>query len=217
MRGGFAKAGYRLLGGVMVCVGLAGCAGRSPAPTPLPAKKVNDACAIFQDRGGWYEETRKSAKKWGVPIPVQLAIIHQESGFRHDARPPQSKLFWFIPGGRASSAFGYAQALDETWENYQKNTGAHRASRDNFADAVDFVGWYVDLSHRKCGISKSDARLQYLAYHEGQQGYNRRTYEGKKWLLDTAHRVEKNAERYRQQLARCRPEEGSSGKRGWFF
>ncbi|MBF0163119.1 MAG: hypothetical protein HQM01_01230 [Magnetococcales bacterium] len=203
------------MGGMVLCGVLAGCASTPPAPRPV--KKVNDACAIFEDRSGWYDETRKVAKKWGVPVHVQLAIIHQESGFRHDARPPRFKLFWFVPGTHASTAFGYAQALDSTWENYKKNTGARGASRDNFADAVDFIGWYVDLSHRKCGIAKDDAHAQYLAYHEGQQGYNRRTYAGKGWLLDTARRVGKNAEKYRQQLQRCRPEGESRARGGWFF
>ncbi|MBF0614461.1 MAG: transglycosylase SLT domain-containing protein [Magnetococcales bacterium] len=194
-----------------VCVGLTGCASAPVVQQP------DNACAIFQDQGGWYEATRKAWKKWGVPIPVQLAIIHQESRFKHDAKPARSRLFWFIPGPRPSSAFGYAQALDETWESYKKNTGSRWADRDDFADAVDFIGWYVDVSHRKCGIAKSDARLQYLAYHEGQQGYNRKSYKNKKWLLEVALRVERNAERYREQLARCRPEGESGGWRLWPF
>ncbi|MBF0627542.1 MAG: hypothetical protein HQL91_04900 [Magnetococcales bacterium] len=198
-----------MLGGMML---VAGCASR-----PSPVQRTDDACAIFAQQGGWYDETRKVWKKWGVPVSVQLAIIHQESRFKHDAEPPRSRLFWFIPGPRPSSAFGYAQALDETWESYKKNTGAWRADRDDFGDAVDFIGWYVDLSARKCGIPKNDARLQYLAYHEGQKGYNQKTYLKKKWLLDVADRVASNAERYREQLTRCRREEESGGWRVWPF
>ncbi|MBF0271253.1 MAG: transglycosylase SLT domain-containing protein [Magnetococcales bacterium] len=198
-------------GWILGCGLLAGCA---TAPT---LQRTDDACAIFQEQGGWYEDTRKVWKKWGVPVPVQLAIIHQESRFKHDAKPPRSRLFWFIPGPRPSSAFGYAQALDETWDAYKKNTGSHWADRDNFTDAVDFIGWYVDQSYRKCGIPKTDARLQYLAYHEGQQGYNKKSYQNKGWLLETARRVEKNAARYREQLASCHKEEESGGWRLWPF
>ncbi|MBF0212179.1 MAG: transglycosylase SLT domain-containing protein [Magnetococcales bacterium] len=202
---------WPLRGVLLGCALLAGCA---TAPT---IQRTDDACAIFEDQGSWYDDTRKVWKKWGVPVHVQLAIIHQESRFKHDAKPARSRLFWFIPGPRPSSAFGYAQALDETWESYKKNTGSRWADRDNFADAVDFIGWYVDLSHRKCGIAKTDVRQQYLAYHEGQQGFNRKSYLKKGWLLETAKRVEKNAIRYREQLARCRKEEESGGWSLWPF
>ncbi|MBF0439284.1 MAG: hypothetical protein HQL93_09210 [Magnetococcales bacterium] len=102
-----------LLGGV-----LAGC-----ATAPPVVSNVDNACAIFENQSGWYEQTLAAQNKWGVPISVQLAIIHQESRFKHDAKPPRSQLFWFIPGPRPSSAFGYAQALDGTWEQYKKHTG----------------------------------------------------------------------------------------------
>ena len=77
------------------------------------------------------------------------------------------------------------------------------ADRDDFDDAVDFVGWYGNTSHRMLGISKWDAYNQYLAYHEGHGGYQRKTFRKKKWLVNAAHKVQSNAERYRIQLARC--------------
>ncbi|MBF0294507.1 MAG: transglycosylase SLT domain-containing protein [Magnetococcales bacterium] len=168
-----------------------------------PPADVGDACVIFQDRSGWYAKSLAAQKKWGVPMAVQLAIIHQESRFKQDARPPRSMLFWFIPGPRPSTAFGYAQALDGTWAQYKKQTGAWSADRDDFGDAVDFIGWYVDQSHKLCGIPKWDARRQYLAYHEGQRGYNNKSYAKKSWLLKVAQKVEKNAEKYQSQLNRC--------------
>ena len=42
------------------------------------------------------------------------------------------------------------------------------ADRDDFNDAIDFIGWYNDQSSRRSKISKSDAYNLYLAYHEGQ-------------------------------------------------
>lgn len=165
---------------------------------------IQNACAIFEDKSSWYHYMKKSFKKWGVPIHVQLAIIHQESKFKEDAKPPRKKLFWFIPGARVSSAFGYAQALDGTWKNYQKSTGNHGADRDDFEDAVDFIGWYGYQSHRKLGISKWNAKAQYLAYHEGQGGYKKKSYLKKPWLVKVASRVERNAKKYRAQLAKCR-------------
>ena len=71
------------------------------------------------------------------------------------------------------------------------------------ADAVDFIAWYGNMSHRMLGISKWDAYSQYLAYHEGQGGYKRKTFNKKPWLLKVARQVDSRASRYHTQLARC--------------
>ncbi len=176
-----------LLGLVLVLVG--GCAS---APTP-PSKPL-DACAIFKERPSWYRATKKTERKWGTPVAVQLAIIQAESSFRHDARPP----------GRVSSAYGYSQAIDGTWDWYREQTGNRRAKRTNFDHAVDFVGWYTDVTHRTLGISKWDGYRQYLAYHEGHRGFQRGTYRKKDWLVRVARRVDQQAKTYGAQLRSCR-------------
>ncbi len=176
---------------------LAGCA--RPGPPSVP----DDACAIFREYREWYADTSAVYRRWGVPVHVQLAIVHQESRFDSEARPPQGKLFWFIPWGRASSAFGYAQAIDATWDRYRSDTGNRWASRDQFADAVDFIGWYCDVSHRELGIAKDDAYGQYLAYHEGHQGFRKRSYRKKSWLMSVARKVQALAARYKGQLQNC--------------
>ncbi len=168
-----------------------------------PPSQINNACAIFNEKTDWYEAAYDSYKKWGVPVHVQLAIMHQESRFVSDARPPRQKLFWFIPWTRPSSAYGYAQVKDSTWDWYKKKTGNYFADRDDFEDAVDFIGWYGNMSHRMLGISKWDAYAQYLAYHEGHGGYKRKTYRKKKWLLQVARKVKANASRYARQLRQC--------------
>jgi len=61
----------------------------------------------------------------------------------------------------------------------------------------------MNASHEKLGISKSDARNQYLAYHEGRVGFARGSYNKKPWLLDVADSVGNRAERYRKQLQTC--------------
>ena len=176
-----------------------------------PPKDVSDACEIFEEKDDWYDSAKDAYEKWGVPVHVQLAIIHQESRFQHDAKPPRQKLLGVIPWTRPSSAYGYAQSKDSTWDWYKDKTGNRWADRDDFDDAVDFVGWYCNTSHRMLGISKWDAYNQYLAYHEGHGGYKRKTYRKKKWLIKTAHRVQGNAKRYSAQLSRCEDELD----RGW--
>ena len=172
----------------------------SCATTP-PRNTVN-SCAIFGEKDGW-----------GVPIHVQLAIIYQESRFVHDAKPPRKKLLWVIPWTRLSSAYGYGQIKDGTWDWYRKSTGNRWADRDDFDDVVDFIGWYVDVSHRKLGISKSDAYNQYLAYHEGHGGFKRKTYKRKPWLIKVAKKVASRASAYRAQLRECE----SELDRGWWI
>jgi hypothetical protein len=176
-----------------------------------PPSDIQDGCAIFKEKDGWYADARASYKKWGVPVHVQLAIIYQESRFRHAAKAPRDTLLWIIPWGRVSSAYGYAQAKDSTWDWYIRKTGNRGADRDDFADAVDFIGWYGNLSYRLLGISRWDAYHQYLAYHEGHGGYRRKTYLKKPWLLKVARKVDARAHRYAAQLKRCEGELDS----GW--
>jgi hypothetical protein len=168
-----------------------------------PPRSVADICEVFEDRRAWYRAAKDSERRWGVPIAVNMAIIYQESGFESRARPPRNRFLWIFPGRRPSSAFGFAQALDQTWDEYEKNSGNRRASRSNFSDAVDFVAWYNANSRRLSGISESDARNLYFAYHEGNGGYQRGSYREKQWLIDTASRVESNARRFSSQLERC--------------
>ena len=168
-----------------------------------PPQNITDSCKIFEDRHGWYRDAKRATERWGTPIHVQLAIIYQESKFVGDARPPRDHVLWVIPWGRISSAYGYAQAKDSTWEWYLDKTGNSGADRDDFEDAVDFVAWYVDMSKQMLGISKWDAYSQYLAYHEGQTGYRNGSYKGKPWLIKVAKRVSARAAGYHTQLARC--------------
>jgi len=168
-----------------------------------PPKHIHNICEIFRENPKWYRSARESHKRWGISIPVLMAIIHQESKFEADARPPRGSCLWIFPGPRPSSAYGYAQASNETWQEYRNSTGNTGADRDDFEDGVDFVGWYCQLSSIRCGISKEDAYHLYLAYHEGHGGFNRKTYREKAWLLGVARKVEDRAKTYKSQLASC--------------
>ncbi|MBW1858574.1 MAG: transglycosylase SLT domain-containing protein [Deltaproteobacteria bacterium] len=185
----------------VLAVCLCGCAGTPDAP-----RYPNDICEIFRDNRGWYESAYESRKKWGVSIPVMMAIMHQESKYEAKAKPPRTTCLCIFPGPRPSSAFGYSQALDSTWEKYKQSTGNGGADRDDFGDSIDFIGWYCNVSHKQCGIAKNDAYSMYLAYHEGQGGFNRKTYRKKAWLRKVASKVQRRAKNYERQLARCESE-----------
>ena len=119
------------------------------------------------------------------------------------AKPPRTKILWVIPGPRPASAFGFAQATDDTWRSYKKATGKWAADRNDFADAMDFIGWYNDQSQRRNGIKKNDAYHLYLAYHEGQGGFAKRSFKNKKWLTDVAKKVSSRSNMYTEQLKAC--------------
>ena len=172
-----------------------------------------DSCIIFDDKRNWYKATKKSYENWGVPISFQLAIINQESSFKQFAKPKRKRFIGFIPGKRPSSAFGYAQVTNPTWNWYKSRTNNLNASRANFKDVTDFIGWYVNQTNKMLGISKKDYFNQYLAYHEGHNGWKNKTYNTKKWLIEVAKKVESKSNLYNNQLIQC---ENKLNKKGLF-
>jgi hypothetical protein len=198
----------------LVLVLLFGLVSSLTACAARPPRRIDDGCAIFDERRRWYFAAKESYQRWGVPIHVQLAIIHQESRFHANAKPPRRRILWILPGPRPSDAAGYAQALEGTWDEYCRESGNGGADRDDFDDAVDFVGWYTARSARELGILKDDVFQLYLAYHEGNGGFRRGTYRGKPWLMRTAVGVEARADRYRRQLVTC---EDRFQRRWWEF
>jgi len=171
--------------------------------TTAPPQDPENICNIFEERRDWWKDAKKMKKKWGSPIHVPMAMMYQESSFRARAQPPRRYLLGFIPWGRVSDAYGYAQAKTMTWDDYVRETGNRRARRDNFEDAIDFMGWFMDKTHSVNGVSKWDAYGQYLNYHEGWGGYRRGTYNQKQWLVQTSRRVDARSTRYAEQLRGC--------------
>lgn len=187
---------------------LAGCA------TP-PPKDQSNICQMFRDNDDWYRDAKAMRKRWGTPISLAMAIVKFESSFVHDAQPPKEYMLGFIPWGRVSSAYGYSQALDGTWDEYQNATG-DGGSRTNFGDALQFIGWYTHQSKSELGIPYTNAYQHYLAYHEGRGGYRRGTYNKKPALKKIARRVDTQAQRYRQQLLNC-SKSLDENQSWWFF
>jgi hypothetical protein len=177
---------------------LAACGGGQGAP-----RNLDDACSIARERPNYMRAFQATERRWGVPVHVQMATIYQESKFISDARTPYRYALGVIPMGRQSSAYGYAQALDGTWDDYRQATGKRFARRDRIRDASDFMGWYMVTTRSKNGVPLTNARNQYLAYHEGHAGYARGSYNQKSWLLRVASQVDARADLYQAQLATC--------------
>ena len=172
--------------------------GQTSAP-----RELDDACMMLRERPEYYRAFRAVERRWGVPVHVQMATIHQESKFVADARTPFKYVLGVIPMGRQSSAFGYSQALDATWDEYREQQNRRSAKRDRIDDATDFMGWYMNQTRDRNGVSLYDARNQYLAYHEGHTGFARQSYNDKAWLVGVAGKVDARAAMYQQQIAGC--------------
>ena len=95
----------------------------------------------------------------------------------------------------------------------QNKTGNYNASRANFGDVTDFIGWYGTQSNKMVGIDKNDAYNQYLAYHEGQNGWKNKSYNNKNWLIKAAKNVKNKTDMYNLQLRKC---EDKLNKKGIF-
>ncbi len=190
----------RLLRASILLLALASCGGGNfSAP-----RQLDDACAILAQRPTYWKAMRAAERKWGIPVHVQMAAIYQESKFIGNARTPHQYALGVIPMGRQSSAYGYSQALDGTWKEYQKDQRRGNAKRDRIQDATDFMGWYMNQSTEKLGISRGDAEAQYLAYHEGRTGFASQSYLGKPWLVEVAAVIGARSNMYAEQLQRCR-------------
>ena len=187
---------FRALALVLLAASCGGGSGTSP-------RNLDNACSIVSERPEYLRAFKATERKWGVPVHVQMATIYQESKFKSDARTPFRYAAGVIPIGRQSSAFGYSQALDGTWDEYLQDQRKRTARRDRIRDATDFMGWYMAETQARLGIPTTDARNQYLAYHEGRAGYARGSYNSKAWLVRVAGEVDRRADMYAVQLRSC--------------
>jgi hypothetical protein len=170
-------------------------------------REINNVCAVFDQRDGWVTNWRsdaaKAERRYGVPVPILMATLRKESGFKSNARPARAKLFGVIPWKRPSSAYGYSQALDGTWDQYRRESGNFTARRTNFGDAVDFVGWYHARSAATNGVALNDAFGLYLNYYFGWAGYARGEWRSNAAMQRYARETAAMAERYAAQLRQC--------------
>ncbi|WP_189367493.1 transglycosylase SLT domain-containing protein [Tateyamaria omphalii] len=187
---------FRAMALVLLAASCGGGSGTAP-------NQLDNACSIVRERPEYLRAFKAVERKYGVPVHVQMATIYQESKFVSDARPPYRYAAGVIPTGRISSAFGYSQALDGTWDEYLTSTGKRVARRDRIRDATDFMGWYMAETNARLGIPLSDTRNQYLAYHEGRTGYTRGSYRNKAWLMRVAGEVDARSDLYARQLRSC--------------
>ena len=180
-----------------VSVVLAACVSTS---TP---RNTDNLCQIFDEKRSWYRSATRSERKWGISIPISMAVIYKESSFRATARPPRKKILGFIPGRRLSTSFGYSQAKEETWNDYVKDTKNRTASRSNFADSIDFVGWYLNRAVVHLGVAPTNTEALYASYHVGLSGYQSGAWRNSPSIRNSVATFQRQVQRYERQLRTC--------------
>jgi hypothetical protein len=182
---------------VVIFLSLVGCAS-------TPPRNKSNACLLLMEKDEWYSPLKEASRRWNIPEHTLLSIIYHESKFVSDAKPPRkSFLGMSVPWRRISSAYGYSQALEGTWEEYQRKTRNWGSDRSNFADSVDFIGWYLNRSVRELNISSSNAYALYLSYHQGRNGFRRKSYLRKPAIMRYARKVQETALIYKNQMKSC--------------
>lgn len=167
-----------------------------------PSNTAN-LCTIFAEKSFWYRHALNAEKQWNIDKALLMAVIKQESSFVRTARPPRLRILGFIPWTRPTTAYGYAQAINETWSDYKERNNRPLANRTNFRDAIDFVGWYLDMAATSTSVSRTDARRLYLMYHEGVAGYQSGKWKNNKVVLVAATKVDETAKDFYAQLEDC--------------
>lgn len=150
---------------------------------PARPHDPDQACAVMRHDPMWAQSLLEAQRGWGAPVELTLAIIRHESSFRAYARPHDRHQLGLFSRSRTSSAYGYPQALDRTWRWYQRSTRNLGHRRDHFPHAVNFIGWYLHLTHTKLRVPLKAYKRHYLAYHEGHRGFKEKRYISKKRLV----------------------------------
>jgi hypothetical protein len=162
---------------------------------------------VFREKPHWYRDATRAGAHWGTAVPALMAVMLQESSLDGEARPARKWLWGFIPWSRPSTAAGYAQVVDATWRQYEREAGGEQPrDREDFSHAADFVAWYLTELGEILALPSRDLKRLYLAYHEGPGGYRRGSFRHKPRLEAAAARVALRERRYRAQLEGCRDE-----------
>ena len=171
-------------------LGLAVLLSASIAPTPAhgdqSASSREGVCAVLDAHPGWAQAVAGAANRWGAPPALLLSFIRQESNFRAGL-------------GRKAGVYGYAQAAPATWALYRQDSDRPDADRNNFADSIDFVAWYVSGTLERTGAPYSKVAAHYLAYSRGPAPIG----PAHMGSLRNAARVVGYAKAYERDLAAC--------------
>ncbi len=119
-----------------------------------PPSQTRNACAIFEQRDGLFNNWRRAAiaaeREYGVPVPILMATIYTESSFRHNAKPPRKMILGFIPASDSRAPMVIPRRLTAL-ERYQRETrrwGARRTTLPtHIASSAGITRQTADTEH----------------------------------------------------------------------
>lgn len=164
---------------------------------------IENACSILRENPDWFRAAVRTDLVYGVPIHTQLAFVRHESQFVKDARPLNKNKKTMAHKKYASTAYGFSQALNGTWEQFKSEMKDNRLDRTNFGHSLEFIGWYNSKNIKSGLVRANNVSHLYLAYHEGPSGYKNKSYRKKPWLINYSKAVSETSEKYRKQLSAC--------------
>jgi hypothetical protein len=174
---------------ILLFLALAACAPPRQAEAPS-APPANATCALLAAHKGWAEALASAQARWETPPPTLLAVVRQESNFQVEKQTPPL------------APYGYAQADARTWSAYRSAVKRPHADRANFADAVDFIGWYFAATRARTNADyRRNLDTHYLAYSRGQNRPGKASAAARR----NAAKVVGYAKAYEKDLAACPP------------
>ncbi|WP_150464310.1 transglycosylase SLT domain-containing protein [Francisella sp. XLW-1] len=155
------------------------------------------ACEILDQNPNWKLSLKKAQDKYNLSPAFAMGLIYQESRFDAEAKSSYS------------TAYGYAQAINSTWQHFQEEV-KQNAKRNNFDDSVQFIGWYMAQLSKSLKLKMSDSENLYMAYMLGATGYKRYkagTFKNKAKIEEDkniANKVKAYTNLYKSQLKDCK-------------
>jgi len=170
------NAKYKLSILVMATLLLSGCFGSS-------TKQQLQICDELDANDEWIEPAVNAQQKYGTPLALSLSLLEL----------PLSKLEKKHVRPRMSD-----------WDEYRIRSERWDAVPSNPQDAVDFIGWFTQLSQKRNSLAWHEAGEHYLALRLGHGGYHR--FDATKYpeLSQQAKGIDARSKRWSKELAACK-------------
>lgn len=159
----------------LFCLILTGCFGSDTKPA-MPI------CELLDENDEWVGPAVKLKERYGTPLSLALVLLE----------PPLSDLDKKHVRPRASD-----------WDEYRIRSERWDASPYNPDDALDFIGWYTQLSTQRNNLNWQGAGDHYLALRLGHGDFHRFDAEKYPELTKQAEHIQVRAERWERELQGC--------------
>jgi hypothetical protein len=170
---------------LVVAAGLLAACGGGNYSAP---RNLDNACLLAGASGVLQRDGAGGATAGACRSTCRWPPSTRKAGSSAMRGPPHVYRLGIIPMGRMSSAYGYSQALDGTWAEYQRETGTPLRPAHRYRRRLGFHGLVHDphgerngipltrraqpvsrLSRGACGLSPGQLQRQAVAPARGRQ------------------------------------------------